>query len=139
MENIIYRNNEGIEYIQFKRLLEYPEVTHCYTMRSNNQLNFQIKNIDFFRQSCDRILKSLNLENTAVVRTYQTHTDTVEKIEKVKNIDELKDVDGVVTNKKDIALLTTSADCISFLLYDPVKKAIGSIHSGWKGTLKRII
>ena len=110
MENIIYRNNEGIEYIQFKRLLEYPEVTHCYTMRSNNQLNFQIKNIDFFRQSCDRILKSLNLENTAVVRTYQTHTDTVEKIEKVKNIDELKDVDGVVTNKKDIALLTTSAD-----------------------------
>ena len=45
MENIIYRNNEGIEYIQFKRLLEYPEVTHCYTMRSNNQLNFQIKNI----------------------------------------------------------------------------------------------
>lgn len=47
MENIIYRNNEGIEYIQFKRLLEYPEVTHCYTMRSNNQLNFQIKNIDF--------------------------------------------------------------------------------------------
>lgn len=63
----------------------------------------------------------------------------MEKIEKVKNIDELKDVDGVVTNKKDIALLTTSADCISFLLYDPVKKAIGSIHSGWKGTLKGII
>lgn len=46
----------------------------------------------------------------------------MEKIEKVKNIDELKDVDGVVTNKKDIALLTTSADCISMLLYDPVKK-----------------
>lgn len=47
MENIIYRNNEGIEYIQFKRLLEYPEVTHCYTMRSNNQLNFQIKILIF--------------------------------------------------------------------------------------------
>ena len=25
------------------------------------------------------------------------------------------------------------------LLYDPVKKAIGSIHSGWNGTLKGII
>lgn len=136
MENIIYRNNEGIEYIQFKRLLEYPEVTHCYTMRSNNQLNFQIKNTDFFRQSCDRILKSLNLENTAVVRTYQTHTDNV-KI--VKKIEKLEDTDGIITNKKEIALITTSADCISLLLYDPVKKAIGSIHSGWKGTLKRII
>lgn len=48
MENIVYQNKDGIEYIQFKRLLEYPEITHCYTMKSNNQLNFQIKNRDFF-------------------------------------------------------------------------------------------
>jgi conserved hypothetical protein, YfiH family len=136
MENIIYRNNEGIEYIQFKRLLEYPEVTHCYTMRSNNQLNFQIKNRDFFNQSCDKIYKCLELKNPLVVRPYQTHTDNV-KI--VKKIEKLEDTDGIITNKKEIALITTSADCISLLLYDPVKKAIGSIHSGWKGTLKRII
>lgn len=136
MENIIYRNNEGIEYIQFKRLLEYPEVTHCYTMRSNNQLNFQIKNRDFFNQSCDKIYKCLELKNPLVVRPYQTHTDNV-KI--VKEIEKLEDTDGIITNKKEIALITTSADCISLLLYDPVKKAIGSIHSGWKGTLKGII
>ena len=136
MENIIYRNNEGIEYIQFKRLLEYPEITHCYTMRSNNKLNFQIKNIDFFNQSCDKIYKCLESKNPLVVRPYQTHTDNV-KI--VKKIEKLEDTDGIITNKKEITLITTSADCISFLLYDPVKKAIGSIHSGWKGTLKRII
>ena len=65
MENIIYRNNEGIEYIQFKRLLAYPEVTHCYTMRSNNQLNFQIKNIDFLDNRWEDVhglkIKSSNL------------------------------------------------------------------------------
>ena len=48
MENIVYQNKDGIEYIQFKKLLEYPEITHCYTMRNNNELNFQIKNRDFF-------------------------------------------------------------------------------------------
>lgn len=136
MGNIVYENKNGIEYIQFKKLLEYPEITHCYTMRSNNQLNFQIKNRDFFNQSCDKILKSLNMENIKVVRPYQTHTDNV-KI--VKKIEKLEDTDGIITNKKEIALITTSADCISLLLYDPVKKAIGSIHSGWKGTLKGII
>ncbi len=62
MENIVYQNKDGIEYIQFKKLLEYPEITHCYTMRNNNELNFQIKNRDFFKQSCDKILKSLNLK-----------------------------------------------------------------------------
>lgn len=136
MENIVYENKNGIEYIQFKKLLEYPEITHCYTMRSNNQLNFQIKNRDFFNQSCDKIYKCLELKNPLVVRPYQTHTDNV-KI--VKKIEKLEDTDGIITNKKEIALITTSADCISLLLYDPVKKAIGSIHSGWKGTLKGII
>ena len=81
-------------------------------MRSNNQLNFQIKNRDFFNQSCDKIYKCLELKNPLVVRPYQTHTDTVKKIEDIKTVDELKDVDGIVNNKKDIALLSTSADCI---------------------------
>lgn len=136
MENIIYQNNDGIEYIQFKRLLEYPEITHCYTMKSNNQLNFQIRNRDFFNQSCNKIYKCLELKNPLVVRPYQTHTDNVKVVRK---IEKLEDTDGIITNKKEIALITTSADCISLLLYDPVKKAIGSIHSGWKGTLKGII
>lgn len=136
MENIVYQNKDGIEYIQFKKLLEYPEITHCYTMRNNNELNFQIKNRDFFNQSCDKIYKCLELKNPLVVRPYQTHTDNVKV---VRRIEKLEDTDGILTNKKEIALITTSADCISLLLYDPVKKAIGSIHSGWKGTLKGII
>ncbi len=136
MENIVYQNKDGIEYIQFKKLLEYPEITHCYTMKSNNQLNFQIRDRDFFNQSCNKIYKCLELKNPLVVRPYQTHTDNVKVVRK---IEKLEDTDGIITNKKEIALITTSADCISFLLYDPVKKAIGSIHSGWKGTLKGII
>ena len=136
MENIVYQNKDGIEYIQFKKLLEYPEITHCYTMKSNNQLNFQIRDRDFFNQSCNKIYKCLELKNPLVVRPYQTHTDNVKV---VRNIEKLEDTDGIITNKKEIALITTSADCISLLLYDPVKKAIGSIHSGWKGTLKGII
>lgn len=136
MENIVYQNKDGIEYIQFKKLLEYPEITHCYTMKSNNQLNFQIRDRDFFNQSCNKIYKCLELKNPLVVRPYQTHTDNVKVVRK---IEKLEDTDGIITNKKEIALITTSADCISLLLYDPVKKAIGSIHSGWKGTLKGII
>lgn len=136
MENIVYQNKDGIEYIQFKKLLDYPEITHCYTMKSNNQLNFQIRDRDFFNQSCNKIYKCLELKNPLVVRPYQTHTDNVKVVRK---IEKLEDTDGIITNKKEIALITTSADCISLLLYDPVKKAIGSIHSGWKGTLKGII
>ncbi len=46
--------------------------------------------------------------------------------------------DGLVTNEKGVALVTSHADCGAFFLYDPVKRAVGLAHAGWKGTLLRI-
>lgn len=137
MENIIYKNKNGIQYIQFKKLLEYPEITHCYTLK--HDLNFRIQNNEKYNLSCKKILKAINIENVPIVRPRMMHTNVVQAINKVKTTEELTNVDGILTSQKQIALLTTSADCISMLLYDPVNKAIGSIHSGWKGTLQGII
>ena len=50
----------------------------------------------------------------------------------------LQDVDGLITDKENIALTSKNADCILFLFYDPVKKVIANVHSGWKGTFKKI-
>ena len=44
----------------------------------------------------------------------------------------------MITDKKEIALTTKNADCILFLFYDPVKKVIANVHSGWKGTFQKI-
>ena len=52
--------------------------------------------------------------------------------------EELENVDGLITNKENISLVTTNADCILFLFYDPVKKVIANVHSGWKGTFQKI-
>lgn len=46
--------------------------------------------------------------------------------------------DGLVTNDPSVALITSHADCGAFFLYDPVKRAVGLAHAGWKGTLLRI-
>ncbi|XP_065279601.1 purine nucleoside phosphorylase LACC1-like [Emys orbicularis] len=43
--------------------------------------------------------------------------------------------DGIVTNQKDVTIAALGADCIPVLFADPVKKACGAAHSGWKGTL----
>jgi len=51
---------------------------------------------------------------------------------------ELEDVDGLITNQPNIAITTKNADCILFLFYDPVKKVIANVHSGWKGTFQKI-
>ncbi len=46
--------------------------------------------------------------------------------------------DGIVTEKQDISLFMRFADCTPVLLYDPVKKAIGIVHAGWQGTVKKV-
>lgn len=40
--NLIYNNQDGIEYIQFENLLQYPQITHCYTLRSGNKENITL-------------------------------------------------------------------------------------------------
>lgn len=46
--------------------------------------------------------------------------------------------DGLVTNDPAVTLVTLHADCGCVYLYDPIKRAIGLAHAGWKGTYKRI-
>lgn len=48
------------------------------------------------------------------------------------------DCDGIITNEKGLMLLTIEADCTPVYILDPVKKAIGMVHSGWRGTVNRI-
>ena len=42
--------------------------------------------------------------------------------------------DGLVTNEPGVALTIFSADCTPVLLFDPVARAIGAAHAGWRGT-----
>ena len=48
------------------------------------------------------------------------------------------DVDGMVTNIHGICLVTFYADCVPLYFVDPVQKAIGLSHSGWRGTVGKI-
>ncbi|KFP25455.1 Laccase domain-containing protein 1 [Colius striatus] len=43
--------------------------------------------------------------------------------------------DGIVANQKGVTVAAPGADCIPVLFADPVRKACGAAHSGWKGTL----
>ena len=49
-----------------------------------------------------------------------------------------RDVDGMITDIPGITLVTFFADCVPLYFLDPVHKAIGLSHSGWRGTVKRM-
>jgi polyphenol oxidase len=52
---------------------------------------------------------------------------------------EYEECDALVTNADGVALVVTIADCVPILLFDPIQKAIGVVHAGWRGTANSII
>lgn len=136
-ENVIHIKNKDLEYLQFRKLNELG-VKHAYTLKSKGY-NFKNSDQEIVNKSFKCICDELNMNFNNLTRLVQTHTNVVESIKSPKLYEELKDVDGVITNVSDIPLATTNADCILYLIYDNKNKVIGSVHSGWRGTYQRII
>lgn len=142
-ENVIHVKKAGLEYIQFKRLLEYKNIKHCFTLKI---LDFASNaTYEDKKEEVERNLKILGEEFKFdvknICRPKQTHTDRVERVEDgdegiyVKKFD---NVDGFVTDKNNKVLMLGFADCTPLLFYDPVKNVIANTHSGWKGTFQTI-
>lgn len=91
-----------------------------------------------------RIGKAIGVECGDMVLSQQTHTTNVRLVteeDRGKGIvreRDYTDVDGLITDVPGICLVTTYADCVPLYFADPVKKAIGLSHSGWRGTVGRI-
>ncbi|MEF2964659.1 peptidoglycan editing factor PgeF [Paenibacillus sp. M1] len=49
-----------------------------------------------------------------------------------------QDTDALVTNVPGVLLASFYADCVPLYFLDPVNRAVGLAHAGWKGTVGRI-
>lgn len=74
-----------------------------------------------------------------VLQPHQTHSANVAYVDRPDLTKEnLEGVDALVTNLHGVAIGVRTADCIPVLLYDPLHRAIGAVHSGWRGTVNMI-
>ena len=153
-ENVIHVKKNGIEYLQFRRLLEYKDkIKHAYTLGINSDFRTLTpdkkelpkeryeRNINTYK----KFFEEVNDDYTKIIKPTQDHTDEIKVVENKRYKDrpefetsDYSKTDGLITNKNDIILETTNADCILLLFYDPVKEVIANTHSGWKGTIQRI-
>lgn len=154
-ENVIHIVKDGVQYLQFRKLLEYSDIlAHGYslgidknfrTARAKNAEPITKEELEEAKKDYSDLCNALETNYIDVVKPNQAHTKNVKKVEKHIKINEpdfnLKEydlIDGLITNKPNTLLATTNADCILLMFFDPIKKAIANIHSGWKGTLQRI-
>ena len=46
--------------------------------------------------------------------------------------------DACITDRVNQPMMITTADCVPVILYDPIHKAVGLAHAGWRGAVERI-
>lgn len=150
--NITHIKKANCEYLQFRKLLEYSDIiSHGYVIgldknfRTARAGGIQLSKQEYEKavNSYNTICNELDLSYNNIVKTNQTHSDNVEIISEKVSKDEpdfvvYQETDGLITDKSNLILSTTNADCILLIFFDPVKKVIANVHSGWKGTLQRI-
>lgn len=92
-----------------------------------------------------RYLGALGLDAARLVTPEQVHGIHVERVglaEAGKGAEAYADAiprtDALITNVPNLPLLLCFADCTPILFLDPVHKAVGIAHGGWKGTVNRI-
>lgn len=76
----------------------------------------------------------------SIFDVWQVHSTTVICTDRPRASDEphLK-ADAIFTDNPKITLFMRFADCVPILLFDPVKRVVGIIHAGWKGTVDNIV
>ena len=145
---------DGVSYLTFPLLEEAGIVSHGFSTRIGgvSQGKYSTMNFTFTRgdnpehvmENYRRMARALGVDETRMVLSWQTHTTNVRKVTEEdagKGIVKERDygqVDGLITDVPGITLVTFYADCVPLYFVDPVHKAIGLSHSGWRGTVRRM-
>jgi len=152
---MIEKNVNGVKFLSFESLDKLNIVTNAFSTRIGgvskgyfSSMNLGFLNGDIYEDVYEnyRIFSNaIGVKIDHMVRTKQTHTTNV----KIATLDDINDngvlpeinytdIDGLVTNVPGIALTTFYADCVPLYFVDPINKAIGLSHSGWRGSVKRM-
>jgi hypothetical protein len=145
--NFKLNKKEDLMYLTIPTFEKFNNLFHLFTTRIPNNFDLGTNTktpLEKIYQNYEHLAKVFNLNIHDFVLSNQIHGDNVLVIDESYKSNNflfnrtVKNADALITNKKNIVLITLYADCTPIYFFDPNKKVIGLAHSGWKGTIKKI-
>ena len=149
----VNQKNE-VTWLTYPAFEKFPGIVHGFSTRLGgvSQGIYESMNLSFtrgdeesaVRENYRRLSDAMGFSMEDIVTSDQTHTTNVRVVTEedrgngITKPRPYTDVDGMITNVPGIVLVTSYADCVPLYFVDPVRKAIGLSHSGWKGTVGHI-
>jgi YfiH family protein len=139
---------DGIRFFKLD-LLNCPEIAHGFFTRQGGTSPFPWESLNMGGMVGDdrkrvemnrvRAFQAVGRDPASMYDVWQVHGTEVICVDKPRPVDvEHKQADAVITNNPEVTLFMRFADCIPIILYDPVNKVVGLVHSGWRGTVKKV-
>lgn len=150
-KKLVKTDRGGLVLFQFACLSEFPELSHQIFSRKGglSRAPFDELNVAFsvgdkkedVRRNRHMVEKAVDCRYT--VYANQVHgTDILiysskEPVAAAK-ADNPRSGDAMITDIPGLALAVQVADCQAILLYDPIRKVVANVHSGWRGSVADI-
>lgn len=144
----------GVTFLTFDILKGQAGLKHGFSTKLGGVSKdvYESMNLGFGRGDSDenvhenyrRMALALDMDYERMCLSQQTHTTNIRVITEedagngITHPLPYTDIDGMITNVKNLPLVTFYADCVPLFFYDPVKEVIGLSHSGWRGTVGKI-
>lgn len=148
------QNGAEMTVLRFPIFEQTPFMDHILTSRLGGVSSGKFRSVNFsihlgdtpenVQENFRRAGEVLGTSPERMVSTDQTHTVNVRVVKEedagkgIVREAGYSDVDGLVTNAPGIVLTAYYADCVPLFIVDPVHRAIGLSHSGWRGTASRM-
>jgi len=130
----------------FKHFSQFPQLVQVNSTRQGGFSTGNYTSLNMGKHSGDdgetvernrtRFIKSLAIPPNRLVFPAQIHSA------RIKHVTEpgiVADCDALITAEDNLFLTIQTADCFPVFLVDPQVHAVGIVHSGWRGTAKRIV
>jgi purine-nucleoside/S-methyl-5'-thioadenosine phosphorylase / adenosine deaminase len=126
---------------------ELPGATESAKSKPERVLNLGFTDWDSRARVAEnrtKFFRAIGAENMRIAAVRQIHSDLAHRVDadiveasSASGRDALQG-DALFTRDPGILLIVQTADCVPILLADTKQRGIAAIHSGWRGTLKRI-
>jgi hypothetical protein len=143
------REKQGVAFYACRALERLPDLCHGFSTRSGGvSASSGLLNLgdvpwdtgDCVAENRRRYLSAIGAGGTRLATLLQIHSDRIHIIDNnAARWNAQAEGDALISQSPGVALAVQTADCFPILIADPRTSAVAAVHSGWRGTLARIL
>lgn len=153
-KNMSWNETSGVAFLTFPAFETLGFLRHAFSTRLGgvSEREFSAMNLNFgrgdkeenVRENFCRFCAAAGFDPQTLVASAQDHHTTVRRVDAshrgtgVWKPRDRQSVDGLITDAPNVTLVTYYADCVPLFFADPVHRAVGLAHAGWRGTVAKM-